>query len=140
MADIPQLRSREQIIGDLIDGFLARVDGVDDLNRAAVLTQFFVSVGQDSFKAYADIIAMIDANNINRAIGAALQRIANDNNVPIFAATPSTTNVNITDLTFQMIQTVVYAGQPAPVAGVITLYVSNASAFPITGGQLYIGR
>lgn len=138
-ATIPVLRSKEQIIGDLIDGFLARVDGVNDLNRMAVLIQFFVANGQDAFKAYADIVAMIDANNINRAVGAALQRLAADNNVPIFSASQAVTNVNITDLTFTQIQSVVYAGQPAPVAGVLTLYVADASAFPAGGGQLYIG-
>lgn len=140
MADYPVLRSREQIIGDLIDGFLARVDGVNDLNRASVLTQFFVAIGQDAFKSYADIISMIGANNIDRAIGDALQRKARDNNVPILSATEATTVVDITDLTFEKIATTVYAGQPAPVAGTLNLYAADASSFPSTGGQLYIGR
>jgi hypothetical protein len=141
MADLPRLRSKEQITGDLIDGFQARVAiGNIDLTKGSVITQFFEAVAQQNFKAAADIISMIDALSVDRAIGEALQRIARDKNVPILPATFSTGTVDITDQSIDKIASTVYSGQPAPVAGSLSLYVADASKFPTIGGNLYIGR
>ena len=140
MANLPELRSKEQIIGNLIDGFLARVKDVDDLNRGSVISQFFHAVGQSNFKAAADIISMIDALSIDRAEGEALQRLAADANVPISSGTFSSGRVDIRDTSFEKISSNIYSGQPAPVAGSITLFVVDASKFNTNGGELYIGR
>lgn len=142
MSDIPELKSRDQITGELINGFLSRQPAVNDLNRGAVLLSFLEAVGQSNFKAYADIITMIDALSIDRAVGEALRRLAADRNVPILPALAATGRVNITDNSFQKISTTIYAGQPAPVAGSTVIYVTDASRFktPPPNGQLYIGR
>lgn len=140
MANLPQLRSPEQILGDLLDGFRSRVRSVPvDQNAGAVIVQFLESVKQSNFKSYAAVIAMIDALSVDRAVGDALQRLARDRKVPIFPSIPSSGNVSITDTTFQKIETTVFAGQPAPVAGSLVLYVSDASNWP-TNGVIYIGR
>lgn len=139
MADLPVLRSKEQILGDLITGFLARVPDVNDLNRGSVLLQFFTAVAQQNFKAAADVIAMIDALSVDRATGEALQRLAADNNITISPGTFSSTRVDITDTSFTKISTSVFAGQPAPVAGTLVVYVNDASDMPTTGA-IYIGR
>ena len=140
MANLPVLRSREQIIGDLINGFLSRRPEVNDLSRNSMLSQIFTATGQSQFKATASVIGMMDSVNVDRAIGEALQRIARDKNVPIFSAINATGRVDITDASFQKIQTAVYAGQPAPVAGTITLYVVDASKFQASNGRVYVGR
>jgi hypothetical protein len=140
MADIPKLRSREQIIGDIVDSILARVPELNDLNQTSVLRQFIEAVAQSQFKAYADIINMIDANSIDRAIGDALQRKARDANVPILQALPAISKVNINDKSFEKISSFVYSGQPAPVAGSLTIYIVDGSKFNPTGGKIYIGR
>jgi uncharacterized phage protein gp47/JayE len=140
VANLPVLRSREQIIGDIVSGFLARRPEVNDLSRNSVLSQFFTAVGQSQFKATASVIGMLDALSVDRAIGEALQRIARDKNVPIFSATSTTGKVSVTDTSFQKIQTTVYAGQPAPVAGSLTLYVTDASKFQASNGRIYLSR
>lgn len=139
MANLPQLITREQLIGLILDSMLSRIDGVNDLNPGSTLTQLAESVGQVIYKPYADVISMIDALSVDRAIGEALQRLAIDKNVPIFPALPSSGNINVTDLTFKKIQTTIYSGQPAPVAGSLVVYVSDASQFLPTG-SIYVGR
>lgn len=139
MADIPQLRSKEQILGDLINGFLSRAKYINDFNTGSVISQFFEAIAQSNFKAAAAIIEMIDALSVDRAVGEALQRLANDKNVPIYPARPAVGNVDITDLTFKKKQTTIYTGQPAPVAGSLEIYASNVEGWPATG-SIYIGR
>jgi hypothetical protein len=139
MANIPVLRSKEQILGDLVDGFLARVDTVNDLSRQSVLMQFLNAVAQVNFKAYADIIQTLDALSVDRATGEALQRLAKDRNVPILSGRAASGKVDTTDISISKISSLVYAGQPAPVAGSSKLYVSDASKFSASG-FLYIGR
>lgn len=140
MADIPELRSKEQIAGDLIDGILARLRKDIDLNQGSVLTQLVEAISQNLFKGSADVIAMIDAQSIDRAEGEALQRLAKDKQVPIFPATASTGQVTITDTSFEKKATRIYSGQPAPVAGSLKLYVADASNFQSANGKIYLGR
>jgi hypothetical protein len=139
MADQPVLRSQPQIAGDLTDGFLSRATSVTDLSQQSVLSQFITAISQSNFRASAAIIQMLDALSIDRAVGGALQTLARDRQVPILSGNASTGNVDITDNTFSKIETGIYAGQPAPVAGSATIYVVDASAFNPTG-QVYIGR
>jgi hypothetical protein len=140
MADTPEIQSKEQIFGDLIDSIRARLRKDIDLNDGSVLTQTLEAITQGLFKASAAQIAMIDASSVDRASGDALQRKAKDANVPIYPAFSAYGQVNISDTSFQKIATNIYAGQPASVAGSTVIYVADASKFPATGGKLYIGR
>jgi len=139
MADLPVLRSKEQILGELITSFLARVPDVNDFSRGSVILQFFSAVAQQNFKAAADVIAMIDALSVDRATGESLQRLAADADITISSGTFASTRVDITDISFTKISSSVYAGQPAPVAGSLSIYVNDASKFAATG-SIYIGR
>jgi hypothetical protein len=139
MANTPQLLTKDQLVGLIIDSVLARIDDVDDLNVGSTITQLAEGVGQVIYKPYADVVSMITALSTDRAVGEALQRKARDNDVPIFPALPASGLVSISDLTFSKVQSTVYAGQPAPVAGSLVIYVSNASQFLPTG-IIYIGR
>ena len=139
MAKLPDLRSPQQIFGDLSDGFLSRVQNVTDLSKQSVITQLMQAISESNFAASAAIIDMIDAMSVDRAIGDTLQRLARDRNVPISSGRASTGKINITDTSFNKISSSIYAGQNAPVAGSQTLYVSDASKYA-TSGKLYIGR
>lgn len=139
MPNVPVLRSPDQIAGDLVSGYTSRLPFQADLNAGAVVFQFFQSVKQTTFRGYASVIQMIDALSVDRAVGDALQRLARDRNVPIFPAIAATTIVSITDTSFQKLSSTIFAGQPAPVAGVTTLYVISAAGWPATGA-VYVGR
>lgn len=140
MANTPVLRSKEQITGELIDSIRARLRKDIDLADSSTLLQIIEAISQGLFRSGADVISMIDALSIDRAEGEQLQREARDANVPILPSLTSTGRVNISDTTFVKIQSRVYAGQPAPVAGSLTLYVADASLFPSGGGRIYVGR
>ena len=139
MADLPKLTSKEQTLGQMINTFRAKAPTITDLNRNAVWLQYFNAIASAVFRSKADVIAMVDASSPDRAVGEALQRQARDADVVISPGQYASGRVNITDLSFTKIATEVYAGQPAPVAGALTLYVADASKMPPTG-QLYIGR
>jgi uncharacterized phage protein gp47/JayE len=140
MPKLPELRSKEQIAGEILDSVRARVRKDIDITDNSVLMQFIEAIAQNLFKSSADIITMIDSNSVDRATGESLQRLALDRNVPILSAMPATGRVTITDTTFTKISTSIYPGQPAPVAGSVKIYVADASKFSSTGGQIYIGR
>jgi hypothetical protein len=139
MPETPQLRSKEQIFGQIVDAILARVTTINDLSKNSVLSQIIDAFSQVGFKSSADLIQMIDSSLIDRAVGETLQRMAKDRNVPIISGSFSNTKVSITDKSFEKIETVIYAGQPAPIAGSSIIYVANASKFAATG-QIYLGR
>lgn len=140
MANTPNLRSKEQIFGDLVAGFQARRPEINDFSRGSVASQLFTAISQSQFKSSAAVIGMIDASSVDRAVGEALQRIARDKNVPIFSATSATGKITVTDTSFTKISTVVYAGQPAPVGGSLKIYVTDASKFQSANGKIYVGR
>lgn len=139
MADLPQLTSREQILGQMINSFRAKAPAITDLNKNAVWLQYLNAIASAVFRAKADVISMVDAVSPDRAVGEALQRQARDANVVISPGTFASGRVNITDLSFAKIATEIFAGQPAPVAGALTIYVADASKLPQTG-SIYLGR
>jgi hypothetical protein len=139
MANTPDLRSQEQITAQIVDSFLARLGKDIDLNKGSVISQLIEAFGRNMFTSTADIIMMIDALSVDRAEGESLQRLARDKNVPILPALSSTGKVTVTDTSFQKISSSVYAGQPAPVAGSLKIYVSDASKMP-DAGSIYLGR
>ncbi len=140
MAKVPDLRSKEQIAGQLMDGIRARVRKDLDLNQGSNLTQITEAIAQQLFKSEANLISMIDAMSADRSEGEQLQREARDANVPILPSLASTGRVDISDVSFAKISSRVYAGQPAPVAGSLKIYVADASKFATAGGRIYIGR
>lgn len=140
MAKVPDLRSKEQIAGEFIDGIRARLRKDIDLNESSNLLQLVEATSQQLFKSEANLIGMIDATSADRSEGEQLQREARDANVPILPSQSSTGRVNISDTSFSKISSRVYAGQPAPVAGSLTVYVADASKFSQAGGKIYIGR
>lgn len=139
MADLPKLTSREQILGQMINTFRALAPTITDLNKNAVWVQYLQAVASSVFRAKADVISMIDASSPDRAVGEALQRQARDADVVVSPGAYASGRVDITDLSFTKIASEVFAGQPAPVAGALTIYISDASKLPATG-SIYIGR
>lgn len=140
MAKVPDLRSKEQMAGEFVDGIRARLRKDIDLNDSSNLLQLVEATVQELFKSEANIISMIDAMSVDRAQGEQLQRIARDANVPILPSLASTGRVNISDTSFSKISSRVYAGQPAPVAGSLKIFVADASKFLQAGGRIYVGR
>lgn len=139
MADSPQILSKEEIFDLLLTSFLSRSEIVNDVSPGSVLNSLLLAFAEVGFKLSADQIALIDSLSIDRAQGEALRNLAVDKKVPIYSATSSTGFVNIKDLSFEKIETKVYPGLAAPVAGTNIVNVVDGSQFPASGA-IYIGR
>lgn len=138
MATVPQPRSYNQILGDLIDGFQSRF-GVDNLRVGSPILSILEAAAQSDLRSSQDIFAMLNSISLDRAEGDALDRIGADEDLPRASETFASGLVNIGDSSFAKKSTKVYVGKPAPIVGTVTLFVADAASFP-TSGQVYIGR
>jgi hypothetical protein len=138
MAGTPNPRSYEQLTGEMLATYMAKI-GVNDLNTASAVTSFFEAVGQGLYRAQGDIFQILRDFSVDRASGEALKRLAAEELVKLENARVTTGKVTITDTNFQKILTKVYAGASAPNIGSTVIKVSDASLFAASG-QIYIGR
>ena len=139
MADTPQIKTPEQIIGRMIEIFLAKSKAANDLNPGSVLLSIFEAFGRAGFRGSADMLAMASSLSVDRATGDALKAIAISRKVPIYSATASSGLISVFDTSFEKIESKIYGGRPAPSAGSRIVYVNDASTFEAIG-SLYIGR
>lgn len=138
MARLPNPKSYEQIVGDMLATYISKI-GVNDLNVGSAVTSFFEAMAQAVYRASGDTFSILRDFSVDRAEGEALQRIAEEERVFPIPARVATGRVTISDTSFTKISTKIYAGTPPPNIGSITINVSDASEFPATG-SIYIGR
>lgn len=137
-SSLPQPQSYEELLGQALSSYSSALS-INDLNVGSANVSFFKVVALMVARSSGDIFQILRDYSIDRATGPALKNLAMEFNVPIIGASPATGSVTVTDLSFQKISTLIYAGANPPIAGSTTIYVSNASSFPPTG-SLYIGR
>ena len=137
-SSLPQPLSYQQLLGQALSSYAASI-GVDDLNVGAPNVAFFQLVALMVARSSGDIFQILRDYSLDRATGPALQNLAIQDGVTPLGAKVATGFVTVTDLSFQKIFTVIYAGVNPPIAGSTTIYVSNASNFP-SSGAIYIGR
>lgn len=135
---IPTPRSYETILGDMIDAFLSRY-GLRGLKTGGPLLSILEAGAQSDLRGTQDIFNLLDATDIDRATGIALDRKALDEDMFRLPITSASGLVNVTDGSFTKISSKIYPGSPAPNSGTSVIKVSDASSFPATG-SLYIGR
>lgn len=140
MADsnLPNPQSYEQILGDMLSAYAAKL-GINDFNVGSVNTSFFEVVALMVARSSGDIFQILKDYSVDRASGDILKRLATENNVTPISARPSTGLVNVIDNSFQKISTKIYSGANPPNIGSTSINVSDASAFP-SSGNVYIGR
>jgi len=136
--EIPTPRSYQSLLGDMIDGFLSRF-GLRGLRVGGPILSILEDAAQSDLRGSQDIFNLLDATDIDRATGLALDRKALDEDLSRFPIKASTGFLTIIDNSFTKISSKVYPGAAAPNAGTTVLKVSDASDFPSTG-QVYIGR
>lgn len=138
MAGLPNPKSYEQIIGDMLSTYMSKI-GVNDLNTGSAVTSFFEAMAQAVYRSSGDIFSILRDFSVDRAEGEALKRLAEEERVYPIPARVATGRVTITDTSFEKIATKVYAGTAPPNIGSTIINVSDASLFPASG-QVYIGR
>lgn len=137
-SSLPQPLSYQQVLGQALSSYASSL-GIDDLNVGAANVSFFQVVALLVSRSSGDIFQILRDYSLDRATGPALQNLAIEFGVPPLGAKVATGFVTVTDLSFQKIQTKIYAGANPPIAGSTTIFVSDASTFPASG-SVYIGR
>lgn len=132
--NLPNLQSYEQLLSDMLSAYNS-----GDTNTGAVNLSFFKVVALTVARATGSSFQSILSSSLQYASGPFLQLLAQEYNVTVPVAKPASGLVNITDTSFTMISTAIYAGTLAPNIGATTINVSSGSAFPSTG-TIYIGR
>lgn len=135
---IPEPRSYQTILGDMIDAFLSRF-GLRGLKTGGPLLSILESAAQSDLRGTQDIFNLLDATDVDRASGIALDRKALDEDTFRLPISASSGAVDVSDTSFTKISSKIYPGAAAPNAGTSVIKVADASAFPATG-SLYIGR
>ncbi|WNM70274.1 baseplate protein J-like protein [Myxococcus phage Mx1] len=135
---IPQPRSYQSILGDMIDSFLSRY-GLRGLRIGGPLLSILEAASQSDVRSSQDVFNLLDAASSDRATGIALDRRAADEDLQRLPVTASSGTVTFYDTSFAKVSTKVYPGSSAPNAGSLSIRVSDATTFPDTG-QIYLGR
>lgn len=139
MAQLPiTFISYEQLLQNSIRSYQSRL-GLNDLNVNAVILSLLETTCQNDFQILSQQIAVLDAQNIDRAAGNQLDLIGTQEGCFRLQANYASGPVDIVDSSFIKISTRIYSGLPSPIQGTTTLYVDDASSFPATGSVI-IGR
>lgn len=136
--NLPQPQSYEQIVSAMESAYAAKM-GISDYNTGSLVTSFFEVVALMVARSSGDIFQILTDFSLDRATGDILDRLATENNLTRLSATVSSGLVTITDTSFSVISTQIYAGINAPNIGTVSLPVADASSFPASG-SVYIGR
>lgn len=136
--NIPQPRSYQQLLADMVDGFLSDYP-LRGLKVGGPILRALETAAQSDVRGAQDVFNSLDMRSLARATGITLDKIAADEGTARLPSLPSSGAVTISDSSFLKISTKVYPGTTAPNAGTLSLKVSDASSFTSTG-QIYIGR
>jgi hypothetical protein len=145
MANLPSPRALPQILGGMVDEYLSRLDstgiapGVKSLRVGSSILAFMEAVAQSQARGSQDLMNLLNADDIDRAKGARLDRIGRKEGVPRRGETYARGSITINDTRFLKVATSVYPGKPSPIVGTTTINVGDASTFPASG-QVYVGR
>lgn len=138
MAETPNLKSQEQLLGEMLADYISRT-GVNDVNVGSFMTQFFEVVSLMTARTSGDSLQILRDLSVDRAEGESLRRLSREENLRELPARIASGAVTIFDSSFVKKSTKVYAGARAPNIGSTLILVSDASTFP-TSGSVYIGR
>ena len=132
MADIPNPRSRSQILGSMITAFLSRT-GVPNLAVGNPIRSILESAAQSDLRTSQDIFNLLNSMSLDLSSGIALDRIGFDEGVNRLAQTSSQGTLTISDTSFDKVESRIYQGAGSPIAGSSTIKVEDAVELPAMG-------
>ena len=141
-----ELRSPQQILGDLIRDILANTD-ITDVAPGSDLSTMLEAIAATIYQSSLSSLKILENSDIESLIGNALDKKAESMRLPNnnggIGRIPASSSSGIITISssFTKLSTKFYAGKPAPYAGATMLYVENAKGFDTaTNKKLYIGR
>lgn len=143
MADVT-LRSREQILGELVRTIINNTD-LSDIAPGSSVATLLEAISSSQYQIEVSTLKILESSDLESLNGADLDKKAEGiklpNGIGGFGRKPAAqANGSVTiGSSFDKISSKLYAGKPAPFSGSTILYLENASEFSATG-QIYIGR
>src|ERR1700761_4178596 len=117
MANIPlNQMGYSQLVGSMT-GTLISKTGIAKIHVGNPILSIIESVAMSQLRVSADIFTLLASVSLDTATGDALQRIGNDENVPILDARAAGGYVTLLDTSFAKIASTLYPGLAAPIAG-----------------------
>ena len=140
-----ELRSPQQILGDLIRTVLANSD-LTDVAPGSTLATLLEAIAASQYEISLSSLKILQSTNLESLIGPALDNKAASIKLPNGIggvgrkpANQASGTITIGTSLFKKVSSKLYAGKPAPYAGSNKLYLENAGSFPPTG-SVYLGR
>jgi len=144
MATQVTIRSREQILGDIIRSLSINSD-ITAFNAGSDIGTLLEGISESISQVETTALKILETINIDALVGTALDKKAQSSRIPNgqggFGRKPAVQSSGpvVIGSSFTKISSKLYAGKPAPFAGSTVLNVEDASSFPLTG-SVYIGR
>jgi len=138
MAQLPQIKSYEQYLGEMIRTYTSKI-GINDVNAGGAMISFFEAFAQALFRTSGDNLAILRDFSLDRSTGDILKRIASEERIIAKTAKVATGTITVSDSNFTKISTKVFAGGNSVNVGSNVIKVSDTSLFPASG-SVYIGR
>ncbi len=138
MAQTPVPRSYNQILGEMLDSFLADTQ-IPTVKVASPILSFLESAAQSTLRSSNDLFTGLKVSVLDGCEGQALDNYGRSKKIPRLTQRPSTGTVTITDSRYTKVSSNVFQGKPAPIVGSNTIYVTDGSGFTSTG-SVYLGR
>lgn len=151
MANPVQLRSRDQILGQLVAKILNNTD-LSDLQAGSSLASLLEAIAVSQSQIESTTLKILETNDIESLTSSDLDKKAEDMRLPNgiggYGRKPSSQSSGTVKINagYTKISSKFYAGKTAPYAGVTVVYLEDASSFPkdnlgvFLPGQVYIGR
>lgn len=133
------LRSYNEILGDMIRKIIANTP-LNDVNDGSVLLTLLEAAASNDYENNTAVLNVLELLNVDAIKNNDLDARGADLGLTRKIATRATGFVTILDSTIEPRRTVLYPIKPAPIRGQDVIFVTDASEWDNTGGQLYIGR
>ncbi len=134
----PTARSYQQILGDMVAGFLAR-KRIPKMKPASPVLSLLETAAQSDVRSTQDIFASLNARSIDRTGGVALDRTGLDEDTPRRSVLAANGMVTFSDSSITKISNRISPAKAAPIVGSTTIYLVDGSEFDGTG-SVYLGR
>lgn len=134
---LPQPLSYQQILTNLISAY-SGATGISSVAVGSSSLSFFQVVALAIAQASGSVFSTLLNSSIQYATGPNLQLIAAEFQITPVESAVSTGSITVTDTSFQVVSTSVYAGAQPVNIGSTVIYVGSITGFP-SSGAIYVG-
>jgi hypothetical protein len=139
------VRSSNDILTEMTQKILSETQ-LTDLAPGSEITKMLEAAANSDYQCEVAALTVLQSSNLDTLVGKDLDSKAIDLLLPDGSGgvgrTPAKKASGMVTISssFTKISSLVYQGKPAPFIGSTSVFIQDASSFPSSGGQLYIGR